>query len=192
MSEKKPNVKKRHWCFVVYPESAPEDWRTQLEQRGIVCAISPLHDKDINPDGTPKKAHWHVIACYDGPTTFNAVKTITDSLNQPIPQPLDSVKGYYRYLTHMDNPEKHQYDAKDITTINGFDVRDYISLTGSQIIDLKMKIQKLIRDMDIDEYSDLMFYLLDQGLYSEYEVASTQTIFFNALIRSRRHSKEKS
>ena len=60
MAEKK-NVKKRNWAFVLYPESAPENWKEQLQLTGLPCVISPIHDKDVNPDGTPKKAHHHII-----------------------------------------------------------------------------------------------------------------------------------
>ena len=62
------NVKKRNWTFLVYPESAPADWVSKLQATGLPVAISPLHDKDINPDGELKKAHYHVIVCYSGPT----------------------------------------------------------------------------------------------------------------------------
>ena len=73
MAEKKVNqeksVKKRNWAFVLYPESAPKDWREQLARSGVACAISPLHDRDINPTGEPKKPHYHVILVYGSPTT---------------------------------------------------------------------------------------------------------------------------
>ena len=107
------NVKKRNWAMVLYPESAPEDWREQLRLSGLQVAISPLHDKDVNADGEPKKAHHHVILVYGSPTTYNNVKALCDRLNQPIPQPLEQVRGYYRYLTHEDNPEKAQYSKSD-------------------------------------------------------------------------------
>ena len=58
-------VKKRNWTFVLYPESAPADWREQLQKTGLLCAISPLHDRDVNPDGEVKKAHYHVILIYE-------------------------------------------------------------------------------------------------------------------------------
>ena len=132
------NVKKRNWAFVLYPESAPENWRDLLQQTGIQAAISPLHDKDVNPDGEVKKAHYHVIITYNNTTTYNSVKDLTDSLNCPIPQPLEQVRGYYRYLTHKDNPEKYQYDEKDITTINGFDILDYVELTTTEINKIKI------------------------------------------------------
>ena len=67
--------KKRYWAFVLYPESAPDNWRDFLQQTGLQVAISPLHDKDIDPTGLPKKSHYHIILCYDGPTTFNNVKS---------------------------------------------------------------------------------------------------------------------
>ena len=102
------NVKKRFWAMVLYPDSAPSDWRDIIQSTGLPFSVSPLHDKDLNADNSIKKAHYHIILCYPGPTTYNNVKSLCDSLNQPIPQPLDSVKGYYRYFTHKDNPDKFQ------------------------------------------------------------------------------------
>ena len=104
-------VKKRNWGGVVYPESAPEDWIEILKLKGITFAISPLHDKDINPTGEEKKEHYHIIMCFTGPTTDTTVNQIMKELNQPIAIPLESVRGYYRYFTHKDNPEKHQYNV---------------------------------------------------------------------------------
>lgn len=181
------NVKKRNWAFVLYPESAPQDWKEQLQLTGLQCAISPLHNKDINPDGTPKKAHYHVILTYGGPTSYNVVKALTDSLNQPIPQALEQIRGYYRYLTHKDNPEKYQYNENDITTINGFDITEFIEMTKSEVLEIKSKLQTMIRELNIIEYADLLDYIQDNGEKSEYDVASSNTIFFNTYIKSRRY-----
>ncbi len=186
MAEKK-NVKKRNWAFVLYPESAPENWKEQLQLTGLPCVISPIHDKDVNPDGTPKKAHHHIILVYGSPTTYNNVKTLTDRLNQPIPQPLDQIRGYYRYLTHKDNPEKYQYDEKDIVSINGFDISDFVEISKSEVLEIKSKLQSLIRELNIIEYADLLDYIQDNGEKTEYDVASSNTIFFNTYIKSRRY-----
>lgn len=181
------NVKKRNWVFVLYPESAPHDWKEQLQQTGLQFAVSPLHDKDFDPDGNLKKAHYHVIACYSGPTSFNVVKNLTDSLNCPIPQPLEQVRGYYRYFTHKDNPEKFQYDECDIFTINGFSILDFVELTRSEVLSIKRELQALIRSLDIFEYSDFMDFLLDNEMFQQYDVASCNTYFFEKYISSRRN-----
>ena len=188
MAEK--NVKKRNWAFVLYPESAPKDWREQLQQTGLQCAISPLHDKDINPTGEPKKPHYHVILCYAGPTAYNVVKALTNGrLGQTIPQPLEQVRGYYRYLTHEDNPEKAQYSKADIETLNGFDVRDFVDMTKSEVVRYKREVQVFIRDNKITEYGHLMDLLLDAGdaMADHYEVAANNTLFFTAYLTSRRY-----
>lgn len=183
-------MKKRYWAFVVYPESAPENWKEILQQTGLSICVSPLHDKDINPTGEPKKAHYHIILCYSGPTTFKCVKAITDSLNQPIPIALEQVRGYFRYLTHKDNPEKYQYNEKDITTINDFDIDNYNDLSVSQIKTIMIDIQKIIRDNDILEYCDLLDFLLDSELFSYLDVAQNHTILFNTYITSLRNKKK--
>lgn len=192
MKDKKSNTKKSKWAFVVYPDSAPPDWIEQLQQTGLECCISPLHDKDTEPTGEVKKPHWHVIACYSGPTTFNVVKSITDSFNAPIPQPLESVKGYYRYLTHMDNPEKYQYDSNGIKNINGFSIINYSEMTKQEVSAYKKEIQEIIRNNDIVEYCDLLDLLMDNELFDLLDIAQNHTMLFNAYIKSRKYKAQES
>jgi hypothetical protein len=182
-------IKKRNWAFVLYPESAPEDWREQIKISGLMAAVSPLHDKDVNPTGEPKKAHYHILLVYSGPTTYNAVAKFTASLNATIPQALESVRGMYRYFSHKDNPEKYQYDESEIFTLNGFNIADLVELTKSEVNELKMKILKLIRDVDITEYSGLVDFLIDNEMMAEYDVAINNTFFFHTYVTSRRNSQ---
>lgn len=186
-STEKNNVKKRNWAFCVYPESAPEDWIDRLQQTGLQCVVSPLHDKDVEPTGELKKAHYHVIAVYQGPTSFNVVNALTKSLNQPIPQALEQVRGYYRYLTHKDNPDKYQYDDKDIMTINGFNITDYVELSKSEIDRIKKDLLILVKENGITEYAYLLEHLIEVGMDLELGVASSNTMLFTAYIKSRRH-----
>jgi len=196
MTDKKvKNVKKRHWAFVLYPESAPADWFDRLERSGLRGEISPLHDQDENPEPNPetgrnemKKAHYHVMLCYDGPTTYNAVKALTDSLNCPRPQPLESVRGYDRYLTHQDNPEKHQYERADVRAFGGFNIMDYVELTSSEKLALRVKVMDIIREADLVEYSELLDLLRDSDMMPELETAMSNTLLFRGYIESRRCS----
>ena len=163
-----------------------------MQQRGVVGAISPLHDKDLNATGEPKKAHWHVIVTYEGPTAQSVVERLTELLNAPKPIPLEQVRGYYRYLTHKDNPEKFQYDEKDIQTLNGFDIRDFVEMTKSEVNAKIRIIQALIQTLDILEYADLLDYLMDNDeLADEYDVAISHTILLNTYIKSRRYKRER-
>ena len=99
---------------------------------------------------------------------------------------------YYRYLTHKDNPEKAQYDEKDIQTLNGFDIRDFVEMTKSEVNAKIRIIQKMIRELDFLEYADLLDYLQDEDeLADEYDVAINHTILLNTYIKSRRYKRER-
>ena len=169
----------------MYPDSMPSNYEELLINSGIPCAISPLHDKDLNADNTPKKAHYHVILCYEGPTTYNSVKAFIEQFNAPIPQPLEQLRGYYRYLTHKDNPEKFQYNDYEIKTYNGFDVHNYLDYTNSQIVLILSKITDFIEDNQITEYRDLIVLMKDNPSLCEYlSIAYQKTLFLNAYIKS--------
>ena len=186
----KKEDKKRNWWFVLYPESAPPDWRDRLRATGLPIAISPLHDKDVYDDGEqagqPKKPHHHVILAYPGPTTYSVVcKLVQGELGQPIPQPLEAIRGGYRYLSHADNPEKYQYDAKDIETLNGFNILDYVDMTAAEAVAMNKELVSLIMELGFADYCDFIEYLLFNGTDVQYEYAISHTLFFTAYLKSR-------
>lgn len=113
--------KKREYAFLLYPDSAIFDWLEvvkQLQQPFFTI----LHDKDINPDGTPKKPHYHVMIMFDNPRAESTIKRINLMCggNGHFEQLL-SRRGYARYLCHMDNPEKYQYPRECVCAFYGAD-----------------------------------------------------------------------
>lgn len=187
--KKKKDEKKRLWTMVVYPESAPKDWRHELTMRGLVFAVSPLHDKDLNNDleQTPKKPHYHLILAYDGPTTYSNVERLCKDLNQPIPKPLDSPRGMYNYFTHKDNPEKAQYDPSKIEHHNGFVLSNFVALTREETSRGRNYVLKLIREENIEEFCDLLDRLDELEMLEEKEIVCNHCHFFNTVITSRRN-----
>lgn len=191
-------VKKRNWCIIGYPESLPERWEQKLIETGLPFSVSPLHDKDLKEDGSEgfKKAHYHIIVCYPGPTTFNTVLELAGTLNASNVKPIESVKGAYRYHTHKDNPEKAQYKDEDIRNFNGFDPLDYKDLTATELRQLSRECIHLINEKGIFEYSDLIDSLLslaeaDPEQSDLYDYATKNTIMLNNYLTSKRNKAEK-
>ncbi len=186
----KKYIKSRIWACVGYPESLPADWLDTLRETGLQVAISPLHDKDTDPTGESKKPHYHIIFNYDGPTTYEHVKELCDSLNMTIPIKLESLRGMYRYHLHLDNPEKYQYDDRDRILLGGFDSSSVNALTKTEVDKYKNEILSFIEDNDILEYCDLLTVLLNNGMNEMLNIASSHTLLFNTFITSRRHKRK--
>lgn len=181
----------RSWAFVIYPESLPENWKQIITDTGLPMAISPLHDKDVNPTGEEKKSHYHVICYYENATTYNNVKqNVTDRLNGTIPIKLESMRGMYRYHLHLDNPEKYQYDDRDRIFFNGFDIDFASKPTRTEINKLIREIHTFINNNDIVEYIDLLDILKDNDLVDMYDIAISNTLLFKSLLDSKRNKKK--
>lgn len=178
-----------HWAIVVYPESLPKNWLDILQETGLEIAISPLHNKDINADGTPKKPHYHIILSYAGPTTYNNVKNLSEEINGTIPIKLENIKGMFRYHTHMDNPEKFQYKEEERILLNGFDLGKINKLTEMEIEKYVADILGFIDDNEIYEYADLLHNFRVSNQVNLLKIASKKTILFNTYITSKRHKK---
>lgn len=72
-----------------------------------------LHDKDVNEDGKPKEAHWHVMLTFEQAKSFNVVCKMTKSYipdQNTMAEPVKDLQGALRYLTHKDDQGKYQYD----------------------------------------------------------------------------------
>lgn len=193
-AEKKPPVKARNWSFIAYPESLAPDWREKLHTLGLKGFVSPLHDKDINEDGTPKKPHYHVTVIYGNTTTANSIYT---SVCQPLgagathPIKCASVAGSYDYATHEKCPDKAQYSTADIDCFGGFDVCDYREITRSDDKCNMLTIHGLIRDYGLTEYHLLIDYLLGNDLADLAMFVFNHASAFNYYCRSLRFSEIK-
>lgn len=117
----------RYYASVVYPESAPDSWRDILSDSIVPAFVSPLHDMDVNPDGEIKKPHFHVLIMFESLKTPEQAKEIFDKIGGVGCEKVVSLRGYARYLCHLDNSEKYQYNTEDVTTYGG---ADYIATIG--------------------------------------------------------------
>lgn len=138
----------RNWSVLAYPESFSNAIDFLKEQHIQFVAI--LHNKDKKEDGTYKKPHWHIVIKSSGPLTEKTVRT---RLGMPVDgkddpngfqrlQQVYDLKGAVRYLTHVDHPEKEQYNTSDLITT--FDVSKYFTqdlpkITPIDIIDICLK-----------------------------------------------------
>lgn len=181
---KQPYKRGRNWTIVVYLDSSPEDWEDVIKQEPAV--ISPLHDKDVTEDGERKKPHYHVILSYKGNKSFEQIDEIARLLHAPIPQRVNSLTGSVRYLTHMDNPEKHQYDSSDIRAYGGFDVDSALSLSTGDKRQMLREMIDFIKDNEIIHLVDFTNYCLsDNAPAGWFEILTERnTLFLKEYIKS--------
>lgn len=148
----------RNWTVLVWPDSAPPTWRDYLDEQGIEWVCSPLHDKDKNPDGNPKKPHWHVLLCFSGKKSYTQVVEFTKVLNTTIPQRCHNMKGMVRYFCHLDNPEKETYPVTGIECHGGLDLQEILKPSLSQKALYVSEMIDFIEENDITEYRDILLY----------------------------------
>lgn len=150
--------RKRNWTIVVYPESAPENWREILDEEHIEWVESPLHDRDLNGDGTPKKPHWHVVLLFEGNKSFEQIKELADKINAPSPKYIQSVRAMVRYCAHLDNPDKAQYAVNEIIAHGGADIAELLKPTASSRYEMIGDMIKYISSHRVTEFIDFAMF----------------------------------
>ena len=181
---KQPYKRGRNWWIVVYPESLPENWKEIISTEPV--AISPLHDKDVNADGTKKKPHYHIVFNYKGNKSFEQMDEMARALRAPIPERISGLTGAVRYLTHMDNPEKYQYDNTEIQVFGGFDLESCLALsTGDKRQALK-EMLGFISDNNIMHLKDFADYCMSEEAPAGWFELLTErnTLFIKEYIKS--------
>lgn len=154
----KKNARTRNWAIIVYPDSAPDNWLDVISDLHTPSLLSPLHDKDKRANGEDKKPHYHLLLMFDSVKTYEQVSEICEMLKAPIPQRVQSVKGYARYLVHMDDPDKHQYDRDDIRAFAGADVAELLKPTAATRYEMIAEMRRFVSEYNITEFYELFDY----------------------------------
>lgn len=180
----------RNYATVVYPESAPEGWQEILSQCFVPAFISPLHDKDINPTGEPKKPHYHVVIMFDGVKTREQAQEIFSKIGGVGCEVVQSIRGYSRYLCHLDNPEKAQYRQEDVRALCG---ADYVGAIGL-VTDKYKAIGEMIDFCVVNgiySYSDLLIYCRNEHFDWFRVLCDNGTVVMKEFLKSAQWTSER-
>lgn len=108
--------KRRYWEIILYPEwDNFTDIVEHIKRNFSLWVLSPVHDKDVNLDGTLKKAHYHMMISLPNPRVLNE-SLLADFGGVPANcvQYIIEWGAAVRYTTHYNRPDKAQYSVADI------------------------------------------------------------------------------
>lgn len=175
----------RIWASIVYPESAPNNWTDILSNLHIPAFVSPLHDSDLDPTGEPKKPHFHVLLMFEGVKTPDQVRELISTFGGVGVEFVNSVRGYARYLCHLDNPDKARYDQDKVLALSGADYQTIINLASDKYQTLK-EITQFCRQNLIYSYADLFDYCAEYNAAWYYCLCDVGTLVVKEYLKSMR------
>lgn len=178
-----PRKSGRYFEYIVYQDSAPQDWRETLKNLGYIFCVSPLHDKDVTGQNEPKKPHWHLLVAWNNSTKWQTATAVCDVTNGPICIPVSNLRTKYDYLTHKNDPNKAQYDPRDIEHFNGFCLSNYEGLHADEIRQIVANVTNFCFEEHITEYAELVQRLLQNQQFDEFDVVSNRTLYFSQICK---------
>lgn len=197
-----PPTKSKYFCAVLYPDSTAYDTEKvikALAEEHLTFAVSPIHDRDVDDDGSIKKGHYHLLVAYASATTLNNIRGWFNACGMPESE-LHSVRvcasgvGYYRYLTHKDNPEKAQYNDNDVRVFNDSnELFKKFSKTSAEKIDDLVRIFQIVDELNTISFHTLIQYLIlnDRELFKLITSSSALAICVKAYQRSLEYDQRK-
>lgn len=172
--------KSRFWTFLLYQDSCNlDDFIDFVNLQGFMCAISPIHDKDINEDGSLKKAHYHVIINYGNSTTYNNIVNLFSEFGVKHAEKVVSLSGLFNYLTHESNKNKFHYNRDDIKLLNGF---KFGSNDNDAFMSTFKSVYNVIQYPDIHTLIDLVHYFVCHNGADEIKYISSHAYFIDKLL----------
>ena len=181
----------RAWAVVVYPDSAPENWQQLIDDQHIEWVESPLHEFDTNPTGEVKKPHYHVLLMFGGVKSYEQVCDFIKPLNCPIPQRCHNAKAAVRYMAHLDNPDKFQYDVGSIKAHGGVDLAELLRPSSSERYTLIDEMAEYVKENHITEFQDLFDYARKEKRDSWFPLLCDNSAYvLGQYIKSQRNRQE--
>jgi len=179
------------WAFLIYQESAPENYLDVLEEMHIPFVLSPWHDKDVNKEtGEFKKAHKHGVLFFESLKSYTQVsELLTEKLHTPSHvEVVMSPKGMYDYFIHAENPDKTLYNMDEIESGCGFELEQFLITNNNE--QFLSTVIDIIEVHNFTEFNNLVRYARVENP-SLLNLIIDKTYFFAKYLDSRRHSNNK-
>lgn len=128
-------INARSWGFIL-----PADWPNVDDILKLVRELSVkhyyiLHDSDIDMEtGELKKAHYHVIMSFKTPRKLGTVSNYFINFKELQLNSFERIRnitGAKRYLIHLDDADKYQYDSSHVVS-NDKNLVDQLAINQSK------------------------------------------------------------
>lgn len=181
----------RNFATLFYPDSCNfNKMKNFLTELHVPAFISPLHDQDINADEMQKKAHWHVMMMFEGKKSLEQIEKMLEGSGAVGVKPINSMRGYARYLCHLDNPEKHEYSTEEVVSLNGADYSFAIGLPSDDDKACR-EIMDFIDSNNVISFDLLCRFLLDNRPDLWRVIKHSSTLYIKEYLKSRTWRLEK-
>lgn len=175
------------WWGYLYEDSAPEDFLDRMRESGHE-GLAMRHDRDCTAAGEPKEAHWHVVVRFSHAVAAKEAKELLTSfgVKEQSVQYRDSWTAVARYLCHMDDPNKAQYNPADVIEFGGADYLAAINRTAD-----KYRIINEMCDWAIENHIYSFRLLVDYARANNTEwfmaLSDNSAIFMREYLKSYRY-----
>lgn len=195
--QKRAGQRTRNWTVIFYPDDLPEDWTSLVDEQHFKWVEGPIHDRDTNPDGTAKKPHCHTLFIFESVKTVEQVEELLKGvfgesgtgsiIGVAPPKQVTDRCAIVRYMAHMDNPEKAQYDVAGIVGHNGADPAEILKYSATETREMIVAMEEFIEENGIIELADFSKAIRYDRPEWHTLLATKLTMYFGAFIRSCRH-----
>lgn len=109
------SVRSRCWSLITYVD--PSECFSSLLP---LCLhyVYIFHDNDLKSDGSLKEPHFHLLLILRNAKTLSALLSYNSSASNVMGEPIHDKYKAYRYLRHLDNPDKFQYPKSALISDN--------------------------------------------------------------------------
>lgn len=177
----------RNYTFLLYPESAVEDWYNILNEMQVPAVISPLHTGE-KENGEPLKPHYHIVLMYSQKHSIaqaleviSEIKGVPNLTNNYKKFVVGDLKKMLRYLCHLDEGEdKPKYPITDVRVLGPINYEAAIQV-DDDIIQTLIDITFFVHINHMCNFAEFMCWCGENNK-SWFEIASTKATYYIATL----------
>lgn len=187
---KKEVQKIKAFATIIYEDSVNlEELKEKLEETHLKAYLSPIHFLDVKENGEPKKPHYHLMIIFDGPTTENKGRKVIEYLGGVGCEKILSIRGYARYLCHLDCKNKPIYDFEKVQEFNGAEeYSTWLNDTNSEGTVITMMLN-FIEEYDVLSFREFLIYCSIHKEKVWYPILRKNTFLIKEYLKSRKWDK---
>lgn len=177
---------KIYWAYL-YEDSAPDNFLDLIRESGYE-GLAMKHDRDTTAAGEVKEPHWHVIVHFSHAVAAKEAKEVLTSFGckEKSVQYRDSWTAVARYLCHMDDPNKFQYNPADVVEFGGADYLDAINRSADKYR-IVAEMCAWCKENRVYSFNRLVDYARDENLEWFMALCDNCAIFMREYLKSYRY-----